>query len=67
MTSLFRRKRKYSFSCKDVGMNCGYEIRNASSEEELLEILMIHVREEHNSNEISRDVLNNIKRNIKKS
>jgi len=48
-------------------MNCGYEIRNASSEEELLEILMIHVREEHNSNEISRDVLNNIKRNIKKS
>lgn len=58
---------KYNFRCEDIGMNCGYEIRGASTEEELLEELKIHAKMSHNLNSIPPDVLEKIKRNIKKS
>lgn len=47
-------------------MNCGYSIRGASSEEEILNILKIHAKYSHNINEISNDLLGKIKSNIKK-
>ena len=58
---------KYNFRYEDIGMNCGYEIRGASTEEELLEELKIHAKMSHNLNSIPPDVLEKIKRNIKKS
>ena len=57
---------KYNFSCADIGMNCGYEIKGASSEEELLEELKIHAKIAHGLTSIPPEVLDKIKRNIKK-
>ncbi|QIW24471.1 DUF1059 domain-containing protein [Sulfolobus sp. S-194] len=56
---------KYSFSCASVGMNCGFEIVNADSEEELLDELMVHAKMSHNLSSIPPDTLNKIKQNIK--
>ena len=62
----FLRKKKFEFSCSSIGMNCGFEVKNASSEEELLEILKVHAKEAHNMSDIPSDVLNKIKQNIKR-
>ena len=58
---------KYNFSCADIGMNCGYQIKGASSEDELLEELKIHAKMSHGLTSIPADVLDKIKKNIKKS
>ncbi|AKA75148.1 DUF1059 domain-containing protein [Saccharolobus solfataricus] len=60
------RKKKFAFSCGSVGMDCGFEVKGASSEEEVLEILKIHAKDVHNMTEISDDIKNKIKQNIKK-
>ncbi len=60
------KKKKYCFNCEDIGMNCRYSIKGASSEEEILNILKIHAKYSHNINEISNDLLAKIKSNIKK-
>jgi len=65
MVSLFRKK-KYSFSCSSLGMGCGYSVRGAASEEELLEILKVHAGQSHGINEIPADLLEKIKMNIEK-
>jgi len=46
-------------------MNCGFEIVNADSEEELLDELMVHAKMSHNLSSIPPDTLNKIKQNIK--
>lgn len=56
---------KYSFSCASVGMNCGFEIMNADSEEELLQELAIHAKMSHGLTSIPQDTLNKIKQNIR--
>ena len=58
---------KYSFSCASVGMNCGFEIRNAGSEDELLEMLKVHAKDSHGVTSIPPDLLAKIKQNIKKT
>lgn len=62
----FGRKKKFEFQCSSIGMNCGFEIKNASTEDELMEILKIHAKKAHGLNEIPQDVINKIKQNIKK-
>jgi len=62
----FGRKKKFAFSCASIGMNCGFEVKNASTEEELLEILKVHAKEAHNMSSIPSEVLNKIKSNIKR-
>ncbi|WP_235185569.1 DUF1059 domain-containing protein [Candidatus Acidianus copahuensis] len=47
-------------------MNCGFEVRNASSEEELLEILKLHADKAHKMTSIPSDVIEKIKQNIQK-
>ncbi|NON61411.1 DUF1059 domain-containing protein, partial [Acidianus sp. RZ1] len=54
----------YSFSCASVGMNCGFEIVNSASEDELLSELAIHAKMSHNMTSIPQDTLNKIKQNI---
>ncbi|MEM0173516.1 MAG: DUF1059 domain-containing protein [Sulfolobaceae archaeon] len=56
---------KYQFKCADVGMNCGFEIHSAGSEEELLEILKLHARLSHGLTSIPPELLNKIKQNIR--
>ncbi|MDT7862396.1 MAG: DUF1059 domain-containing protein [Saccharolobus sp.] len=58
---------KYSFKCADVGMDCGFEIANAGSEEELLEMLKIHAKDSHGVASIPPELLNKIKQNIRKT
>jgi len=58
---------KYSFSCADIGMNCGYEVKGASSEEELLEELKIHAKIAHGLTSIPPDLVDKIKKHIRKS
>lgn len=58
---------KYSFKCEDVGMDCGFDIKNAGSEEELLEMLKVHARSSHGLTSIPQDLLNKIRQNIKKT
>ncbi|QKR00287.1 DUF1059 domain-containing protein [Metallosphaera tengchongensis] len=59
-------KKKFEFSCQSIGMNCGFAVKKASSEEELLEILKVHAKVAHNLSNIPEDTLNKIKENIKK-
>jgi len=47
-------------------MDCGFEVKGASSEEEILEILKIHAKNVHHMKEISDDMKNKIKQSIKK-
>jgi predicted small metal-binding protein len=37
----------YNVRCKDVGVNCGFEIRGASSVDEVLQELAIHAKVVH--------------------
>ncbi len=39
--------RKYTLSCKSTGMDCDFEVRNASSMEELMEEMDVHARRVH--------------------
>jgi predicted small metal-binding protein len=56
----------YEFRCKDVGMDCGFEVRGASSKEELMEMLAVHARRAHNLTEIPEDVRSKIETAIRK-
>jgi len=60
------KKKKFAFSCGSVGMDCGFEVKGASSEEEIIEILKIHAKNVHHMKEISDDMKNKIKQSIKK-
>jgi len=62
----FGKKKKFEFSCASIGMNCGFEVKNASTEEELLEILKVHAKEAHNMTNIPSEVLDKIKQNVKR-
>jgi predicted small metal-binding protein len=46
--------------CKDVGFDCGYEIR-AETEEELMKKVAEHAGEVHNLTEISEEVVAEVK------
>jgi predicted small metal-binding protein len=48
-------------------MKCGFEIRGASSQEELLKELEVHARMSHNMSTIPQETLNQIKAKIKSS
>ncbi|MCI2413868.1 MAG: DUF1059 domain-containing protein [Candidatus Aramenus sp.] len=60
------KKKKYAFSCSSIGMNCGFEVKGAPTEEELLEILKVHASKAHNLKEIPQEVLEKVKANIRK-
>jgi predicted small metal-binding protein len=46
----------YNVRCKDVGVNCGFEIRGASSVDEVLQELAIHAKVVHGMTAIPPDV-----------
>jgi predicted small metal-binding protein len=63
---IFGRKKKYYFSCSSIGMSCGFEVRSASTEDEVIEIIKVHGKRAHNLTQISEELLDKIKRNIVK-
>jgi predicted small metal-binding protein len=50
--------------CKDVGFDCGYEIR-ADTEEELMEKVAAHAAQVHDMKEVTEDVAAKVKAAIK--
>jgi predicted small metal-binding protein len=57
---------KYSISCQNVGVpDCDFEVRSASSEQELFEILGVHARRGHNMTEIPPDKVEAAKKAMK--
>ncbi|ADX83774.1 Protein of unknown function DUF1059 [Sulfolobus islandicus HVE10/4] len=61
------KKKRFAFSCGSVGMDCGFEVKGASSEEEILEILKIHAKNVHHMKEISDDIEKQDKTKYKES
>ncbi len=52
--------------CKDVGMNCDFEIKGASSEEEIMQMAAIHAKVAHNMDKIPPELAAKAKAAIKK-
>ena len=46
----------YSFRCQDVGMNCGFEFKNATSKDEALQLAATHARVTHGMATIPPDL-----------
>ena len=52
------------FLCKDIGMDCPFEV-HADTEEELMQKIAEHGKEAHGMTEMSAEVLEKIKQAIK--
>ncbi len=52
------------FSCADVGMACGFQVR-AKTEAEVMELTKAHAEKAHGMKEIPTDVEKKIRANIK--
>ena len=52
--------------CKDVGMDCDFEIKGASSEEEIMQMAAIHAKMAHNMDRIPPDLAAKAKAAINK-
>ena len=57
---------KYSISCRGVGVpDCDFEVKSASSEQELFEILTVHAKRGHGMTEIPADKVEAAKKAMK--
>ncbi len=54
-----------SFKCKDIGMNCNFEIKNASSKDEVMKLVTVHAKETHKMDTVSQDLAAKIMNKIK--
>jgi len=54
-----------NFKCKDIGMNCGFEIKNASSKDEVMKLVAVHAKETHKMDAVSPDLSTKIMSKIK--
>lgn len=54
-----------SIKCKDIGMKCGFEVKD-EDEGELMQILALHAEKTHNLKTIPPDVMEKVKKAIKK-
>lgn len=45
-----------SFKCSDTGMACGFEVRGASSKNEVMEIATAHAKHAHGIAQVSPDL-----------
>ena len=56
---------KYSINCRGMGVDCDFEVKSASSEQELFEILKTHARMGHNMQSIPPDKVEAAKKAMK--
>jgi predicted small metal-binding protein len=54
-----------SFACKDVGMNCGFEIRGAKSKDEVMQLAAVHAKVVHGITAIPPDLASKVQSAIK--
>ena len=50
----------YAFKCKDIGMQCGFEVHGASSRDEVMQLAVVHAKATHNMQTVSPDVANKV-------
>jgi predicted small metal-binding protein len=54
-----------SFKCKDMGMKCGFEVKD-ENQDELMSIIAMHADKTHNMKQPSAEMMDKIKKAIKK-
>jgi len=54
-----------SFKCKDMGMKCGFEVKD-ENEDEMKEVIALHAKKTHNINEMPPDMMEKVKKAIKR-
>ena len=54
-----------SIKCKDIGMKCGFEVKD-ESRDELMKILVLHAENTHNIKQIPPDLMEKVNKAIKK-
>ena len=54
-----------SFKCTDLGMKCSFEIKD-ENQDELMQIIALHAEKSHNMKEFPPDMLEKVKKAIKK-
>ncbi len=52
------------FKCKDLGMQCGFEIKD-ESRDEMMKIIALHAQNTHDMKEVTPDLADKIKKAIK--
>ncbi|MDG6957766.1 MAG: DUF1059 domain-containing protein [Nitrososphaerota archaeon] len=50
----------YAFKCKDIGMQCGFEVKGASSRDEAMQLAVVHAKTAHNMQAVPQDVANKV-------
>jgi predicted small metal-binding protein len=54
-----------SFKCKDMGMKCGFEVKD-ENQDEMMEIIALHAKKSHNMTQLPPDMVEKVKKAIKK-
>lgn len=54
-----------SFKCKDIGMDCKFEVKNASSKDEIMKIMAVHAKETHKMDTVDPSLAAKITSKIK--
>ena len=55
----------YEFKCRDIGMECGFELKGASSRDEAMQLASVHAKVAHNMQTIPPDVAEKVSSAIK--
>jgi predicted small metal-binding protein len=55
----------FRFRCKDIGMKCDFEVKGASSKDEMTQIVTAHAKQAHHMDTIPSDVAAKVSSAIK--
>ncbi len=48
------------FRCADIGMQCGFEVKNGSSKDEVMQIATVHAKAAHGIHTVPADLASKI-------
>ena len=54
-----------SFKCKDVGMKCGFEVKD-ENQDEMMQMIAMHGEKSHNLKPVPPDLMERVKKAIKR-
>jgi predicted small metal-binding protein len=55
----------YKFKCKDIGMKCDFEVKGASSRDEVMQLAGVHAKVAHGMESVPPEVQSKINSAIK--
>lgn len=55
----------YKYKCKDIGVKCDFEVKGASSKEEMMQVVAAHAKGTHNIQTIAPDLAQKVSSAIK--